>query len=69
MKLPTPPEKYDPMAESQRNRIIEQSDSQSYKKSQDMYLAPGQRLILTNPSGVAYEVYINASNALAVRLA
>lgn len=69
MKLPNPPQTYDPMAESQRNRLLEQSDGQSYKKNQDLYVTPGQRLILYNPSGVAYEVYINASNALAVRLA
>jgi hypothetical protein len=34
-----------------------------------LYVTPGQRLILYNPSGVAYEVYINSSNALALRLA
>lgn len=69
MKLPNPPTEYDAMLESQRNRLIEQSDTQNYKRNQDMYISPGQRLILYNPSGVAYEVYINASNALAIRLA
>ncbi len=69
MKLPNPPQSYDVMLESQRNRMLEQSDGQNYKKNQDLYVTPGQRLILYNPSGVAYEVYINASNALAIRLA
>lgn len=69
MKLPNPPQSYDAMLESQRNRMLEQSDGQNYKKNQDLYVTPGQRLILYNPSGVAYEVYINASNALEVRLA
>jgi hypothetical protein len=69
MKLPNPPQSYDAMLESQRNRMLEQSDGQNYKKNQDLYVTPGQRLILYNPSGVAYEVYINASNALAIRLA
>lgn len=69
MKLPNPPQSYDTMLESQRNRMLEQSDGQNYKKNQDLYVTPGQRLILYNPSGVAYEVYINASNALAIRLA
>lgn len=69
MKLPNPPQTYDAMAESQRNRLLEQSDGQNYKKNQDVYVTPGQRLIMYNPSGVAYEVYIDATNALAVRLA
>lgn len=69
MKLPNPPQSYDVLIENQRNRLIEQADAQNYKKAQDLYVTPGQRLILYNPSGVAYEVYINASNALAIRLA
>jgi hypothetical protein len=67
MKLPNQTPSYDILLESQRNRLIEQADAQNYKKGQDLYVAPGQRLILYNPSGIAYEVYINASNALAIR--
>ena len=69
MKLPTPSQSYSADVESQRSRLIEQADNQNYKKGQDLRVIAPQRLILYNPSGVAYEVYINSSNALAVRLA
>lgn len=54
MKLPVPPQDYAPPHENQRNRLLEQADSQSYKRGQDVRIDDPADLILTNIETTRY---------------
>jgi hypothetical protein len=54
MKLPVPPQDYLATQENQRNRLIEQADSQNYKRGQDVRIDDPADLILTNLETTRY---------------
>lgn len=59
MKLPIPPNRYDPSFEAQRNGFIEQMDVQSHKKTVDLEIVLPQRLILRSPNGNRWVISVN----------
>lgn len=54
MKLPVPPQDYLATHENQRNRLLEQADSQNYKRGQDVRIDDPADLILTNIETTRY---------------
>jgi hypothetical protein len=54
MKLPVPPNDYLSSHENQRNRLLEQADSQNYKRGQDVRIDDPADLILTNIETTRY---------------
>jgi hypothetical protein len=66
MKLPRPRAVYDPQDEAQARAAIEQADAQNVKRGQDVELAGGAVLILTDTvTGVRVKVTV-ASGAVVV---
>lgn len=64
VKLPRPPLQYDPVAESQRNLLIEQELDRTHKRQQDMELVSGARLILRSPDGTRWSITVNNSGTI-----
>lgn len=64
MRLPSPPNQYDPTYEAQRNLFIEQADLQNHKRLADMEIVEPQRLILRSPDGTRYVVSVDNSGTL-----
>jgi hypothetical protein len=58
MKVPTPPQTYTPVAEAQRNFLLENADRQNRKINADVEIA-SSRLILTSPNGTRYSVTVS----------
>jgi hypothetical protein len=54
MKLPVPPQDYLSSHENQRNRLLEQADSQNYKRGQDVRIDDPADLVLTNLETTRY---------------
>ena len=63
MKVPTPPPTYTPVAESQRNFLLENADRQNRKINADVEIA-SSRLILTSPNGSRFSVVVSNAGAL-----
>lgn len=67
MKLPVQPPEYNAAHESQKNRILEQSDAQNHKKNQDMRVNyAGDRFIILGEDGTEYRLYISAGGVLSI---
>lgn len=66
MKLPIPPNRYDPSFEAQRNAFIEQADLQSHKKAADLEIVLPQRLILRSPNGSRWVISVSNAGAIVV---
>jgi frataxin-like iron-binding protein CyaY len=58
MKVPTPPPAYTPVAEAQRNFLIETADRQNRKINADVEIS-SSKLILTSPNGSRYSVVVS----------
>lgn len=59
MKLPRPRPVYDPQDEAQVRAAIEQADAQGFKRGQDVEIAGGAALILTDTvTGVRVRVSV-----------
>jgi hypothetical protein len=63
MKVPTPPQTYTPVAEAQRNFLLESADRQNRKNNADVEIA-SSRLILTSPNGSRFSVVVSNAGAL-----
>lgn len=63
MKVPTPPQTYTPVAEAQRNFLLENADRQNRKINSDVEIS-SSRLILTSPNGSRYSVVVSNAGAL-----
>jgi ABC-type molybdate transport system substrate-binding protein len=63
MRLPRPPERYDPLHQSDVQRQVEQEDAKNYKKDQDAFFGKN-RIILTAPNGTKYAISVSNSGAL-----
>jgi frataxin-like iron-binding protein CyaY len=63
MKVPTPPQTYTPVAEAQRNLLLENADRQNRKINADVEIA-SSKLILTSPNGSRYSVVVSNAGAL-----
>lgn len=63
MKVPTPPPTYQPVAEAQRNFLIETADRQNRKINADVEIA-SSKLILTSPNGSRFSVVVSNAGAL-----
>ena len=59
MKLPSPPQQYDPNYEGEKNRILEQSDVQNIKRLVDVEVVSPQRLILRSPNGTQWKLVVS----------
>jgi len=64
MKLPIPPNSYDPSFEAQRNAFIEQADQQSFKRQADVEIALPQRLVLRSPNGNRWSISVTNAGAI-----
>jgi hypothetical protein len=63
MKVPTPPQTYTPVAEAQRNFLLENADRLNRKTNADVEIS-SSRLILTSPNGTRYSVTVSNAGAL-----
>ena len=63
MRLPTPPEQYSPLHQSDTQRQVEIADGQNYKKDQDAFFNKN-RIILTAPNGTKYALLVSNTGAL-----
>jgi len=59
LKLPPPPQQYDPLYEAQRNRLIELAMNQRYVQGLDVLIHPPARLIMVDEQGHEVEVYVD----------
>jgi len=58
MKVPAPPQTYTPVAEAQRNFLLENADRLNRKTNADVEIS-SSRLILTSPNGTRYSVVVS----------
>jgi hypothetical protein len=63
MKVPAPPQTYTPVAEAQRNFLLENADRLNRKTNADVEIS-SSRLILTSPDGTRYSVVVSNAGAL-----
>lgn len=63
MKVPSPPLTYTPVAEAQRNFLIETADRQNRKINADVEIS-SSKLILTSPNGSRFSVVVSNAGAL-----
>ena len=63
MKVPSPPQTYTPVAEAQRNFLLENADRLNRKVNADVEIS-SSRLILTSPNGTRYSVVVSNAGAL-----
>lgn len=59
MKLPVPPQEYMATQENQRNRLIEQADSQNYKRGQDVRIQQPSKLIVSDVDFITDETHVD----------
>lgn len=59
MKLPVPPQDYLATQENQRNRLIEQADSQNYKRGQDVRIQQPSKLIVSDVDFITDETHVD----------
>ncbi len=59
LKLPPPPQQYDPAYETQRNRLIELAVNSKYEQGLDVGIYPPARLIMVDEQGHTVEVYVD----------
>lgn len=60
MKLPRPRPTYDSQDEAQARSQIEQADAQNFKRGQDVEIAGGAALILTDAAGNRFRITVIA---------
>lgn len=63
MKLPVVPQRFQPLIESTRNRIIETADAENHKRDRDINVGKG-RVILTASDGSRWALVVAPSGAL-----
>jgi hypothetical protein len=63
MKLPSPPQHYQPSAENNRNRILQLADQDNYKKTGDL-IVDGNRLVLRDSTGAYWQITVSPSGTL-----
>ena len=63
MKVPSPPQTYTPVAEAQRNFLLENADRLNRKVNVDVEIS-SSKLILTSPNGTRYSVVVSNAGAL-----
>ncbi len=61
--LPKPPDRYDAMIETERNRILVAADAKNLKHGQDVNLL-SERLILAASDGSKWQVKVSTSGVL-----
>ena len=63
MKVPSPPKTYTPVAEAQRNFLLENADRLNRKINADVEIS-SSKLILTSPNGSRFSVVVSNAGAL-----
>ena len=63
MILPVVSNFYDPRREAERQRVLEEADSQNRKTQQDVAIG-GNRLLLKSPDGALWSVVVDNAGAL-----
>lgn len=64
MKLPVPPQDYLASQENQRNRLLEQADSQNYKRGQDVRIQQPSKLIVSDVDFITGETHVDQTGRL-----
>lgn len=64
MKLPVPPQDYLASHENQRNRLLEQADSQNYKRGQDVRIQQPSKLIVSDVDFITGETHVDQTGRL-----
>jgi hypothetical protein len=67
LKLPTPPQTYDPLYEAQRNRLIEQAINSKYTMGLDVFIHSDARLLMVDELGHHVEVYVDHNEQVRAR--
>lgn len=63
MRLPRPPERYDPRDQAELRVQLERADDASHKRGQDVEIGAA-RLILRAPNGTRYSITVSNAGAL-----
>jgi hypothetical protein len=67
LKLPPPPQQYDPAYEAQRNRLLELAVNSKYEQGLDVFIHPPARLIMVDEDGHHVEIYVSHSEQVRAR--
>jgi len=67
LKLPPPPQQYDPAYEAQRNRLLELAVNSRYEQGLDVFIHPPARLIMVDEDGHHVEIYVSHSEQVRAR--
>lgn len=67
LRLPPPPETYDPNYETQRNRLIELEMNTKYTESLDVFIHTPARLLMVDEYGHHVEVYVDHNEQVRAR--
>jgi hypothetical protein len=59
VKLPYPPQAYDPNEQARARFQLEQEDAHNFKRDRDVELAGGPRLILRSPDGSRWSITVS----------
>jgi hypothetical protein len=68
MRLPRPRPTYDAHDEAQARSLIEQADGQNFKRGQDVEIAGGAVLILSDESGRRFRITVVSGAVTATAL-
>ena len=68
LKLPPPPQEYDPAYEAQRNRLLEAHVNKKYEQGLDVGIYTPARLIMIDELGFTVEVYVDHNDQVRARL-
>lgn len=63
MRLPNPPNRYDPQAQAALQRTLEQEDTNNFKRGTDLALGK-ERIILLSPNGTRYAITVSNTGVL-----
>ena len=67
LRIPPPPQQYDPSYEAQRNRLIELAVNGRYEQGIDVGIYSPARLIMVDEDGHQVEVYVSHSEQVRAR--
>lgn len=64
LRLPVATPNYDPVRESEKNKLIEQADQLNHKRTADLEIVTPQRLILRSPDGTRWKITVSNTGTL-----
>lgn len=65
-RLSSPPSRYDPVYETERNKVIEGVEDAAYTGDADLILPPELGIVMHSPDGTPWRVTVDNTGALVV---